>query len=89
MIKLTFAIGGNIRKVFIDKRVVTLMTAETGFQPIQMDLDKLNDRKIQKKIGKDGLKFMKDVALLNSEEEMAKDLIKDFQQTGWRCVKRE
>lgn len=93
MIKLTFAIGGNIRRVFIDKRVITLMTAETGFQPIQMDLDKLESKSMQKKIkkqmGKDGLSFMKEVALLNTEEEMEQDVIKDFQKTGWRCVKRE
>ncbi len=89
MIRLTFSIGGNLRKVYIDKRVISMLTAETGFTPIKMDLDKIDEAAMIKKMGKDGAKLIKELSLLNTEEEMAQDVIKDFQQTGWRCVKRE
>ena len=89
MIKLTFAIGGNIRKVFIDKRVISMLTAETGFVPVQMDLDKINEKKIVKKMGDETIKLLRELSFLETEQDMAQDIIKDFQATGWRCVKRE
>lgn len=66
-----------------------MLTAETGFVPIQMDLDKLEGKKIEKKLGEDNLKLLKEISSMETEEDMAKDIIKDFQNTGWRCVKRE
>ena len=89
MKKLSFVRGSSLRKVFIDGRKISLMAQETGFTPISMDLDKIDEKEIKKKMGKDGLKFIKEIALLNTEEEMAKDIIRDFQETGWRCIKRE
>ena len=91
MRRLTFAIGGNIRKVVIDNRVLTFLSAETGFTPIRIDLDQLGEKQkqIEKNMGEDGMKFMKEVALLKTEDDMEKDIIKDFQSTGWRCVMRE
>ena len=94
MIRLTFAIGGNIRRVYIDKRVISMLTAETGWVPVKMDLDKLESsnslqKKIQSKLGEDDLKLLKEIALLETEEDMAKDIINDFQSTGWRCIRRE
>lgn len=89
MIKLAFVIGGALRKVVIDGRIIKMMSQETGFIPIEMDLDKINEKKIKKKMGEDGLKFMKEIALLNTEEEMSRDIIKDFQRTGWKMVKKE
>ena len=89
MIKLTFVIGGNIRRVYIDKRVISLMTAETGFIPIQIDLDKIDEKNAKKKVGEDWLKLLKEIAKLKTEEDMVKDIKKDFQKTGWRLIKRE
>lgn len=89
MIRLAFGIGGALRQVTINKRIISLMTKETGYVPIQMDLDKMNEKSIKKQMGKDGLKFMKEISHLKNEEDMAKDIIKDFQETGWRLVKKE
>ncbi len=89
MIKLDFFCGSAIRKVYIDGRKISLMAKETGFTPISMDLDKIDEKAIKKKMGKDGLKLMKEISLLNTEEEMARDVTKDFQRTGWRLHKKE
>ena len=93
MIKLSFVCGSSLRKVVIDKRVISMMAKETGFIPITMDLDKMDSssqkKKITKKLGKDSLKIMKEISLLNTEEEMAKDITKDFQSTGWRKIKQD
>ncbi len=90
MIKISFVCGSALRKIVINGRVISMMAKETGFTPIIMDLDKLDSntqkKKITKKLGKDGLQVMKEIALLNTEEEMAKDITKDFQSTGWRKV---
>ena len=88
MIKLTFAIGGNLRKVFINKRKISLLTAETGWQPISIDIDNI-DEKLSKKISEEEMKLIKEISKLNSEEEIAKDIVKDFQKTGWRLCKKE
>lgn len=93
MIKLSFVCGSALRKIVINGRVISMMAKETGFTPITMDLDKLDSnsqkKKITKKLGKDGLKVMKEIALLNTEEEMAKDITKDFQSTGWRKIQQD
>lgn len=93
MIKLSFVCGSALRNIVINKRVISMMAKETGFVPITMDLDKMDSnnqkKKITKKLGKDGLKVMKEIALLNTEEEMAKDITKDFQSTGWRKIKQD
>ena len=58
-----------------------------------MDLDKLDSnsqkKEITKKLGKDGLEVMKEIALLKTEEEMAKDITRDFQSTGWRRISQD
>lgn len=93
MIRLSFVSGSSLRKIVIEDRVISMMAKETGFVPITMDLDKMDSnsqqKKITKKLGKDGLKIMKEIALLNTESEMAKDITKDFQSTGWRKVQHD
>lgn len=91
MIKLSFVIGGSLRKVYIKDRNISLLSQETGYTPISIDLDKLESKKKSfiKKLGKEGMKLMKEVAELKTEEEMARDIIKDFQNEGWRLIKRE
>ena len=90
MIRLSFVCGSSLRKVVIDKRKISMMAKETGFVPIIMDLDKMDSnaqkKAITKKLGKEGLDVMKDIALLKTEKEMAKDITKDFQSTGWRKI---
>lgn len=93
MIRLSFVCGSSLRKVVIDGRVISMMAKETGFAPIVMDLDKMDSknqkRELTKNLGKDGVKIMKEIALLNTEEEMAKDITKDFQRTGWRRISQD
>lgn len=89
MIKLSFITGGALRKVNIEGRKIFMMSQETGFTPQLMDLDKLNNKELKKKMGVEQMRLMKEIAGLDTEEEMAQDIIKDFQRTGWRLVKKE
>ena len=87
MIKLIFAIGGALRKVFINNRKVSLLSAETNFVPVEIDLDKI-DNNLKKKISDEEKILLKEVALLRTEEDMANDIKIDFQKKGWRLIKR-
>ncbi len=71
--------------------MISILSPETGFNPISMDLDKLESKKksIKEKMGKEGLELLKEIANLETEEEMARDLTKDFQRSGWRLIKKE
>ena len=89
MIKLSFVTGGALRKVLVNKRKITKMSQEVGYVPVIMDLDKLKENKIMKQMGMEGLEFMREISKLNTEEEMVKDIIIDFQKSGWRLVKKE
>ncbi len=91
MIKLSFVIGGSLRKVLIKDRIISMASQETGFVPIKIDLDRLEKEKerITKKMGDDGLKLLREISNFKTENEMAKDIIVDFQKSGWRMIKRE
>lgn len=89
MIKLSFAMGSSLRRAAIDGRIVSLASHETGFKPIKLDLDKLKKDKRFSKLNKEEKKLLEDCRKLNTEEEMAKDLIKDFQRSGWRLIKKD
>ncbi len=91
MIRLTFIAGGGIRKVFIDDRIINFLTAETSFVPLVVDLDNLDklNSKIKKTLGKEAKKTLQEISLLETEEDIANDIIKDFQKTGWRKIKKE
>lgn len=89
MLNLAFVRGSSLRRVVIKKRKISLLSSETGFAPISMDLDKLDDTVIEKKMGKEALELIKEISLLNTEKEMAQDIKKDFQKDGWRCIKEE
>ena len=89
MIKLSFVSGSSLRKVVINGRKISMMAQETGFTPIPMDLDKINEKEIEKKMGKEGLEFIKEISLLKTEEDMAKDITIDFQRTGWRKIDKK
>ncbi len=89
--ELTFVIGGNVRKVFINGRVISILTKETGFVPIEIDLDNLDilNETIKSKVDEEQLNLLEEISHLKTEEEMAKDIIKDFQSSGWRLIKKE
>lgn len=89
MINLAFVSGSSLRRVVINNRLVSMMSQETGFAPIKMDLDKIDEKQIKKKMGKEGLKFIRQLANLKTEEDLAKDITKDFQATGWRRIKQD
>lgn len=96
MINLTFVTGAGLRRVSIDGRIIKFLSGETGFQPIEFDLDKIlsKDKSTLKamkkvKLTKQDMKHLKELSLLRNEDDMADDIIKDFQKTGWRLTNRE
>jgi len=84
MIKLIFVTGGGMRKVIIDGRVVHFTSIEFGYKPLSINLDKLDEER--EKIDKLNLEKedILEISLLKTEEDIANDIIKDFQKTGWR-----
>lgn len=88
MINIAFVNGSSLRRVVIDGRKISMSTPETGNLPMTFDLDKIKVREVKKKMGKEGLKFLEEMKLLKSEAEMAKDVVTDFQRTGWRRIKQ-
>lgn len=91
MITLSFVAGGNIRKVIINKKKISMLTKETGWVPVVMDLDKMQklSKELKDKLRDEDKKVISQLKKIASEEEIAKDIIKDFRQTGWRLFKRE
>ena len=92
MLRLDFLRGGAIRKVFVDGRKISFLAAELGFQPLEIDLstlDKKEDELKEMKLNKEELDMIQNLSLLGDEDEIAKDIIKDFKKTGWRYIKRE
>lgn len=89
MINLAFTRGSSMRKVNIDGNTISMMSQETGFLPMKMDLDKLDDSKVLKKMDGSQRKEVEEISKLASEDEKARDIIRDFQQSGWRCIKKE
>ncbi len=85
-ITMNFMVGGAMRKVVIKRRKISFLTAELSFVPYIIDLDKLDKEKDKiKKMNMDN-KFIKELALLRTEKDLANDIIKDFKQSGWRLV---
>jgi len=89
--ELVFAIGGAYRRVFINGRKIGFLTAEIGYTPLVIDLDKLEsgENKSELKKIEASKEFLKELRELKTENEIAKDIIKDFQKSGWRLVKRK
>ena len=89
MIKLSFVRGSALRRASINERKISLASQETGFVPMFMDLDNMDHKEIENKMGRNGLEFMKDLEKLKTEEDLAKDITIDFQRTGWRLIKKD
>jgi predicted nucleic acid-binding Zn-ribbon protein len=88
--ELVFTIGGGLRKVFIFGRKISFLSAETNYTPFEIDLDKLEDKENKHKLKqmKADKNFLNELSKLQTEEEIAKDIIKDFQKSGWRLMKK-
>ena len=89
MIKLSFMVGSALRKVVVDGRKISMASQETGFVPISFDLNRLTDSAMFNQLSDQQKQILEDIRDLETEEEMAKDIIKDFKKTGWRLVKKE
>lgn len=87
MIKLSFVRGSALRRVFINGRKVSLLTGELGNTPLTIDLDKLDEQKEKIKETKMDKKELEKLAKLKTEEEIAKDVTKDFRRSGWRAIR--
>ena len=86
--KLIFTSGNKVLKIMIKKRIITFFVV--GFPPSQIDLDKLDDEKTKKILenSKVDEKLLREISRLNTEEEVARDITKDLQKSGWRQIKK-
>ncbi len=96
MIRLVFITGSAIRRVHIKDRIITLLAAEIDNKPLTINLDQIDSQqeKLEELIKKGTLKdkdivLIKELSKLGSEKEIARDIINDFQSTGWRLMKTE
>jgi hypothetical protein len=91
MTELVFVRGSSIRRVFINGRTISFMTAELGNAPLTIDLNKLEEEETKKTIKKAKIdkETLKELSLLQTEKDIIKDVTIDFQRTGWRLFKRK
>ena len=80
--ELVFIRGSSIRRVFIRDRKISFIIPENGFVPIEIDLDKLNKKDFK---GKFDTEFA-ELSKLKTEEDMVRDITRDFQKQGWRRI---
>jgi hypothetical protein len=89
--ELVFITGSAIRRVFIKDRIITLLAAELSSKPLTINLEEIDAQREkfkEMKLEERDIEMIEQLAKLGSEEEIAKDVIDDFQKTGWRLVKR-
>lgn len=86
IITMDFMVGGAMRKVVVKGRKISFLTSELNFVPLIIDLDKLDEQKERIKKMKMDEKYIKELSLLKTPKKIAKDIIKDFKQSGWRLV---
>lgn len=87
MIQISFTRGSALRRVFVNDRTISFLTAELNNVPLKIDLDKLDqqNKKIEKmKIDKE---ILKEIAKLQTEKEIALDITYDFEKAGWRRMR--
>ncbi len=90
MIRLVFTRGGTLRRVIIEGKKITFMTEELGYKPFEIDLSKLDEPEMKKKIEESDIdkKELKELQKLDTEDELANDIKKDWQRDGWKLFKR-
>jgi hypothetical protein len=90
MIELHFIKRSSLRKVFIKDREITMITPELNYQPMKITITQLKtalasgDERINRAL-KDTETNLDEY---NDDESIMKDILKDFQESGWRCIKR-
>ncbi len=88
MKQISFTRGAALRRVFINKRVISFLVAELNNVPLKIDLDKLEEEKDKIKKMKIDKETLKELAKLQTEKEIALDVINDFEKSGWRRIRR-
>ena len=88
MIQLSFLRGSALRRVFINGRVISLLTGELNNVPLKIDLDKLDEQKDRIKKMELDEKMLKELSRLQTEKEISLDVIHDFEKSGWVRVRR-
>ena len=89
MIKLVFGVGSAIREIRIKDDKVMMISNETNFTPVMLDKEKIRKLKNVRGLKRSDKQLINEVKKLNTEEEMAQDIINDFKKTGWALVKKE
>ncbi len=87
MRQISFTRGSALRRVFINGRVITFLVAELNNVPLKIDLDRLDEEK--DKIDKLGIdkETLEELRRLETEHEIALDVIHDFEKSGWRKMR--
>ena len=92
VIKLNFIAGGEVMWIRIDGRVISLKGKMSNYSWMDMrDLTEKEKEKVGKKHGKEWFKEYSDALDLRekmTEDQIAKDLTKDMQKSGWRLARR-
>ncbi len=87
MIQISFTRGSALRRVFINKRVISFLVAELNFVPLKIDLDKINQEHKKIERMKMDRKILREISKLQTEKEIALDIIYDFEKSGWRKMR--
>jgi hypothetical protein len=80
----------GIRQVIIKDRVITFITPELNYQPLTLSIKQLKtalasgDARIEQAFKDTDT----DLDTFIDDESIATSVIKDFQENGWRCIKR-
>lgn len=87
MIKLKFVREGILRQIFIKDKIITMITPENSFNPVNINvtsitIDKLKTSKLNKK-------QIQELISLKTDEDMVKDITSDFTSLGWRLINRD
>ncbi len=84
MKQISFTRGAALRRVFINGRVISFLTAELNNVPLKIDLDKLEESKDKLDKMEVDKEFLKELANLKTEEDIALDIQYDFEKSGWK-----
>ena len=92
MIELNFVAGGEIMGLQIDEKNICIRGKLSNYSWIDIrDLTEKEQDQVNKKHGVGWSKEYCDALDLRNnmtEDEMANDLVKDMQKSGWRLVKK-
>lgn len=87
MKQISFTRGSALRRVFINKRVISFLAAELNNVPLKIDLDKLEEQEDKIKKMKIDKETLDELAKLQTEKEISLDIINDFEKSGWRRIR--